>query len=605
MSGALIEVVALLSAAVIFVPLAQRVGLGSVMGYLIAGIVIGPYALNLVGEARYLADVSELGVVFLLFLIGLELQPQRLWSWKIPIFAMGSAQVLTVTALITGLGFALGYPWNTSVVLGLACAMSSTAIASQILKERGALSSASGSSAFSILLFQDIAVIAILALLPMLAGQSTSKEASAPTWEILLVIVAVIFIGRYVLRHVFRLVAAANLREVFTALSLLIVFGLAEVMHHLGLSMALGAFMGGVLLATSEYRHAVEVDIEPFKGLLLGLFFMNVGLSVDFATISHKIGLLVFLLVAVLILKIIAHVIVARIFKMRAQEIPFFAITIAQVGEFAFVLAASAKAMGMMDAEQVAVLSAVVGGSMALTPLMLKGLDRWMLSQSSGKNQKPPDQIEDSHPEVIIAGFGRVGQIIGRILFANRIRATVMDQDPEQVESLRRFGFQVYYGNATRLDLLEAAGARTAKVIVVAVDDFDAVVAIVQLAQEHFPHLKIVARARNLAQVYKLMDLNVHVWERETFEASLKLGTEVLRELGWSPYRAARAGNTFRRHNIRLIHEMHRMRDNQRDVISAVKQSRADLEKMFIGEERMLRRSEEGWDLEIHPGGRS
>jgi glutathione-regulated potassium-efflux system ancillary protein KefC len=604
-NGALIEVVALLSAAVIFVPIAQRVGLGSVMGYLIAGIVIGPFGLKVVGEAKYLADVSELGVVFLMFLIGLELQPQRLWSWRVPIFAMGGVQVLLVTALVTLLGLALGYPWNTSLVLGMACAMSSTAIASQILKERGALSSFSGSSAFSILLFQDIAVIAILALLPMIAGRSSSSEASVPTWEILLVIVTVIAIGRYLLRHVFRMVAAAKLREVFTALSLLIVFGLAWLMHHLGLSMALGAFMGGVLLATSEYRHAVEVDIEPFKGLLLGLFFMNVGLSVDFATVSNQLGLLAFLLVAVLTLKIFAHAIVARLFKMRPQEIPFFAISIAQVGEFAFVLAAAARTMGMMDVEQVAVLSAVVGGSMALTPLMLKGLDRWMLTKNRGAGQKPHDQIEDSHPEVIIAGFGRVGQIVGRILFANRIRATVMDQDPEQVESLRRFGFQVYYGNATRLDLLEAAGARTAKLIVIAVDNFDAVVRIVELVKEHFPHLKIVARARNIAQVYKLIDLKVNVWERETFESSLKLGTEVLRELGWSPYRAARAGNTFRRHNIRLINEMHKMRDNQRDVISAVKQSRADLEKMFIGEERLLGRSEEGWDLDVHPEGRS
>jgi glutathione-regulated potassium-efflux system ancillary protein KefC len=602
--GLMFDVVILLAAGIIFVPISQRLGLGSVIGYLAAGLVIGPPILGWVTATESMAHVSEFGVVFLLFIIGLELEPKRLWQWRVPIFLMGSAQVAGVASLIACLARLFGIPWPSAFVLGTAGAMSSTAIASQILRDRNLMNTGGGSSAFSILLFQDLAVIPVLAALPLLAGQEGSAGGAAPVWQIFLVIAGVILAGRYLLRHVLRLVAGTHLREVFTAMSLLIVVGLAFLMQYLGVSMALGAFMGGVLLATSEYRHAIETDLEPFKGLLLGLFFISVGMSVNVGTVMNHPHIILGLALGLILLKFGAHYWLGRAFKLSRREIPLFSILISQVGEFAFVLLGAAQALGLISSEINAVFSVAVAFSMAMTPLMVKAYDRWWAMRLCG-NAGPDmsrETVQNDDPEVLIAGFGRVGQIVGRLLYANRIRATVLDHDPEQIELLRQFGFKIYYGDATRLDLLEAAGARTAKILVVAVDDQEDSLEIVDLAQEHFPHLKLVVRARNVAHVYELIDRDIHTWERETFDSSLRMGTDVLKVLGWESYSAVKAAARFRDHNIQLIYNQHSVRGDRAKLVSAVKQAREDLEKMFAGEDEQRKRHHDGWD--IHPEGR-
>lgn len=596
------DIVHLLGAAIVFVPITQRLGLGSVLGYLLAGLTVGPSVLGFVTNTESMAHVSEFGVVFLLFIIGLELEPKRLWDWRIPIFAMGFAQMVSVTAIVAALAWAFGMSPMASVIIGLCASMSSTAVASQILRDRNLMRTSGGSSAFSILLFQDIAVIPILAVLPMLAGSAASSAHGAPWWKILAVLAAVIVAGQFLIRHILRLVAGSHLREIFTALSLAIVIGLGALMHSLGLSMALGAFLGGVLLATSEYRHAIETDIEPFKGLLLGLFFMSVGMSVDLSVVGSQPLVIAAIVIGLTLIKMGAHGAIAKIFRISSREIPLFSILISQVGEFAFVLLGLARALGFLTNEETAIFSVAVALSMAITPLLIVAYDRWWAIRLSEPKDMSGEVVKDDGAEVLIAGFGRVGQIIGRVLYANRIRATVLDHDPEQIELLRQFGFKIYYGDATRLDLLEAAGAARAKVLVVAVDDPGDSLQIVDMAREHFPHLKLVVRARNVGHVYDLIDREVDSWERETFDSSLRLGTDVLKLLGWEPYSAVKAAAKFRDHNVQLIYELHSIREDRARLTSAAKQAREDLEKMFAGEEEGLKRHEHTWD--IHPDGR-
>lgn len=595
--GFLFDIVLLLATGVIFVPLFQRIGLGSVLGYLVGGVMLGPSGLGFIAEPERMAHVSELGVVFLLFIIGLELEPKRLWAWRLSIFGMGGLQVLLVTSLVSALAYGLGMTPSASIVIGIAASMSSTAIATQVLRERNLLGTRGGSSAFSILLFQDMAVIPVLALLPHLAGVSAPR--AVPPWVILPVMILVVLSGRILLRHVFRLVAGSHLREVFTALSLLLVVGMAALMESIGVSMALGAFVAGVLLATSEYRHAVEMDIEPFKGILLGLFFMTVGMSVDVMTISLHPQLLVGIVLGLIAIKIFVHMLVGWMFGLSYKERPLFAVLISQVGEFAFVLFAGARGLALLDAETVALLSAAVSVSMGITPLLLIAYDHWIAPRLATSNSAFADEeeIKNDHPEVLIAGFGRVGQIVGRMLYANGVTATVLDHDPDQIELLRRFGFKIYYGDATRLDLLEAAGAATAKILVVAVDDQADSMEIVDLARQHFPHLKLIVRARNLGHVYELIDRGVPQWERETFEGSLRMSTEVLKELGWEAYSAVRAANKFRDHNVRMIFNLQSVRGDEKKWVSSVRQARSDLENMFKGEREALKQREDGWDI--------
>lgn len=600
--GLLHDVFVFLLTAVIAIPIFQRIGLGSVLGYLVGGLVIGPWGFGLIDGVEAIMHFSEFGVVLFLFLVGLELEPRRLWSLRVSIFGMGIAQVLGSTALLAGIGLATGMEWRTALVAGAGFALSSTAIALQVMKDKQWLPTQSGNAAFSILLFQDIAVIPMLAVLPMLAVASVAPEAGAASssglisaLKVVAVLGAVIAAGRLLLRPLLRAVAAAHLREVFTALALLLVVTMAGLMQAIELSMGLGAFMAGVLLADSEYRHALESDLEPFKGLLLGLFFMSVGMSIDVGAVWSNPAYVAGLVLCVTLVKFLVHAGIARAFQLPRQQLPFFALVISQVGEFAFVLFATASAQGVLPKSEVAPLVAASALSMLLSPLLLTFFSRIVEPRINRKVDRPSDIIENHKPRVLIAGFGRFGQIVGRLLYANGITATVLDHEPDQIELLRRFGFKVYFGDATRVELLEAAGAQDAQILVVAIDDVEASLRLIDEAKHAFPHLKILARARNIQHAYQLKDRAVAGLERETFESSLRLGTLALTHLGWTPHSAWRASNHFREHNLLMLEELHALRNDQAALVNRAKQVRDDLQVMFERERERREQEPTGW----------
>lgn len=601
--GFLHSALVFLGIAVITVPIFHKLGLGSVLGYLIGGIVIGPWGLGLISNVEDILHFSEFGVVLFLFLIGLELEPKRLWSLRVPIFGLGTAQVAANTALFTVIGMLIGLSWQVSLLAGMGFALSSTAIALQVLKEKNTLQSHAGNSAFSILLFQDIAVIPMIAILPLLVVSSGVSSAADPTtskWltlvKVLGVLIGTVVVGRFAMRPILRMVASTHLREIFTAFALLLVVAMSVLMQQIELSMGLGAFMAGVLLADSEYRHALETDIEPFKGLLLGLFFISVGMSIDVGSVRENPGLVAAIVLAIMVVKSAVHAGLGRLFGIAKGALPHFSLVLAQVGEFAFVLFAAGRTAGVLDEKSAAPMVAATALSMLLSPLSLAAYDKWIEPRINTKQKPEADAIENEHPAVIIAGFGRFGQIVGRLLYANGIRATVLDHEPDQIELLRRFGFKIYYGDATRQDLLHAAGAHEAKILVVAIDDVEDSLRLIDLAQKEFSHLKIYARARNVQHVYQLMERGVHAIERETFESSLKLGTQVLKGLGWPAHSAWESANTFRDHNYQMLKDLSKVRDNQADLIARAKQAREDLEKMFEREKQRKETLQSGWD---------
>lgn len=606
--GLLRDAIVFLATAVVLVPLFKRLGLGSVLGYLVGGLVIGPWGLGLIAGGEDLMHFSEFGVVLFLFLVGLELEPRRLWSLRVPIFGMGTAQVLGCAAVFTLCGLLFGASVRVALVAGFGFALSSTAIALQVMKEKEWLPTHGGKAAFSILLFQDIAVIPMLALLPLLAPEVSaagtnivaSGGASSSPWlgfaKVVGVLAAVVVAGRVLLRPILRAVAGAHLREVFTAMALLLVVSMAGLMQWLQISMGLGAFMAGVLLADSEYRHALETDIEPFKGLLLGLFFISVGMSIDVSAVAADPLPVVGMVIGLTVLKIGTHLILARSFSMPAAQRPFFSLVIGQVGEFAFVLFSTALALGVLTPEQAGPLVASAASSMLISPIAVAAFSRFLEPRLGRKDPLPTDAIENEHPAVLIAGFGRFGQIVGRLLYANGIIATVLDHEPDQIELLRRFGFKVYFGDATRIDLLQAAGAAEAKILVVAIDDVEASLRLIDEVHHAFPHLKIYARARNVQHVYSLFDRPVTGIERETFEASLGLGAQVLKGLGWSAHGAWRAANRFRAHNLTMLRELHLLQKDQAAVVARARQTRDDLTQMFEREEAQRDKESLGWD---------
>ncbi len=600
LGGGLATTVALLSAAVVIVPIMQRLGLGAVLGYLAAGVLVGPAALTWVTEVEFLRHFSELGVVLFLFLVGLELEPKKLWQLRLSIFGLGTAQMLATAGVAAGALILLDWSPSEALMGGLGLALSSTAIGLTLMRERNFLPTTAGQAGFSVLLFQDLAIIPILALLPVYAPLKAQGGVENPhAWIVASVIVGIIVGGRILLRPVLRFVASAHLRETFTALALFLVLGISLVMEKLHLSMGLGAFLAGVLLADSEYRHALETDLEPFRGLLLGLFFMTVGMSIPIEAVLAQ-PLALFLGVGfILALKIALLLSLARIFKIPRSQATFFSLVLSQVGEFAFVLFAMAKEWGFLSSEKSGLLLAIVALSMVSTPILLWVYDRITARKEKTSSQsREADKIEDESHPVIIAGFGRFGQIIGRLLHANGIGTTVLDYEPEQIELLRRFGFKVYYGDATRLDLLEAAGAAKAKILVVAIDDVDASIKLIDLVREHFPHLKIVARARNVQHVYELIDRNVSVWERELFEGSLNAGTEVLRLMGWTAFSAQKAAHRFRDHNIAMIMDLAPQRKNQKEMATRAQAARDDLAKMMAKEHAKREDSESAWNTQ-------
>ncbi|MES2716451.1 MAG: glutathione-regulated potassium-efflux system protein KefC [Pseudomonadota bacterium] len=596
-----------LAAAVLAVPLARLLGLGAIIGYLGAGIVIGPWGLKLVSDPAAMLHFAEFGVVLMLFLVGLELEPRRLWAMRRPIFGGGSVQLLGSAALMLAAGLALGVDWRLALVAGLGLGMSSTAIGLGALAERNLMGTRSGQGVLSVALLQDIAAIPILALVPLLAiGGAVDAAAPGSGWlaaaKALGVIAAIVLGGRLLLRPALRWIARSDTPEIFTAAALLLVVATAALMQSVGLSMALGAFLAGVLLAESEYRRELETDLEPFKGLLLGLFFIAVGMSIDFAVLlAHPLAMAGVVL-GFLLLKAGVLLALARWTELPLLERPVFMILLAQGGEFGFVVFQTAQQARVITAAQSSFLVAAVAVSMLLTPLLLLLADRWWVPRLARRaaSSGAPGPAELSEPQaapVIIAGFGRYGQGVGRLLNASGLSATVLEHDAEQVETVRRFGWRVFYGDATRLDLLRTAGAAQARVLVLAIDDVDQSLKVAALAREHFPQLQIVARARNVTHYYRLRKLGVTLIEREVLDASLMSGRQVLQLMGWQPHEARNQALRFRAHNIALVDQMAPHLGDEQKLIALAKQGRQQLETMWAQEraEQAARRNRQGW----------
>ncbi|HWI81438.1 glutathione-regulated potassium-efflux system protein KefC [Ramlibacter sp.] len=579
-----------LAAAVLAVPLARALGLGSIIGYLAAGIVIGPWGFGFVRNVQDILHFAELGIVLMLFLVGLELEPRRLWSLRRSIFGWGSAQVLGCAALLFLAATLLaGQPWRVGLVAALGLALSSTAIALQVMGERNLLSTSSGQAGFSILLFQDVAAIPILALLPLLGGAGDAgRSPDGAGWleaaRIVAVVLAVVIGGRLLLRPLLRWIARSRTPEIFTAAALLLVVATAASMQFVGLSMALGAFLAGVLLADSEYRQELETDIEPFKGLLLGLFFIAVGMSIDFGVLLASPGLMALLVAGFLALKALAIYALARWIELPAQERPVFVLLLAQGGEFAFVVFQAATGARVLAPQAASLLIGAVAVSMLLGPLLLVLADRWLVPRAGPRRPAPPELSEPQHAPVIIAGFGRYGQIVGRMLAAQGIQSTVLDHDADMIATARAFGYKVFYGDATRLDLLRTAGAASARVLLVAVDDVEQSLRIVDLARRHFPQLELVARARDVTHWNELRDRGVTRVEREVFESSLRSGRTVLEVLGIAPFEARTLAVRFRRANLQLFEDMYPHHKDRAKVIAVTKQARRQLQEQLAQE---------------------
>ncbi len=583
-----------LAAAVIVVPLARRLGLGAIIGYLGAGFAIGPWGLRLVTDPSQIVDLAEFGVVLMLFLIGLELEPKRLWAMRRPIFGWGSVQLLGSLVLIAGIGWAcMGFwpdGWRLAIVAGAALAMSSTAIGLATLDERNILQTTSGQNILSVSLFQDIAAIPLLALVPLMAPDRVAgTDAGHPLLgaaRAFGMIAVIVLGGRLALRPALRFIARSQTPEIFTAAALGLVVGTAALMQAVGLSMALGAFLAGVLLAESEYRRELETDIEPFKGLLLGLFFIAVGMGIDLGVVLHN---------PLQVAAIVAGFLVVKALVLWGMEIgipvprlerPVFTLLLAQGGEFGFVVLQAAQGRQVIDGAQAGVLTAAITLSMLLTPMLILLADRWWLPLLAKVNPRaqPSEIAEPQDAPVIIAGFGRYGQIIARLLHANGIKATVLEHDAEQIDALRRFGFRVHYGDATRLDLLRVAGAARAHVLVVAVDGIQPSLDLVDMARENFPNLTIVARARNVQHWYQLNERGVRFIERETLDAALMSARSVLEAMGLEPHRARTLAMRFRRHSVQQLHALAPHFRDESKLISLARAGRQQLEQLFAQE---------------------
>lgn len=583
-----------LAAAIVAVPIAKRVGLGSVLGYLIAGILIGPYALGVVGDQTDVMHFAEFGVVMMLFLVGLELQPSRLWTLRHSILGLGGLQVvLSAAAIFAFCYWFFAMHWQTALAIGLMLALSSTAIVLQSLEEKGWLKQEAGQNAFSVLLFQDIAIIPILALLPLLAfaPQTSTKEisdsiiASWPVWQQVCVSVAVIAAiiagGKYVSAPLFRYIAQTHMREIFTIFALFLVVAIALVMQSIGLSPALGTFLAGVVLAESEFRHELEADIEPFKGLLLGLFFITVGASINFELLFNEFSTVIGLVVLLIVVKACILFALAVTFKINSKQQLLFALALAQGGEFAFVLLSVTTTLSILTPEQTSLVTLVVAVSMLIAPLLLMVYEQIQKRSSSALPEfDKPEQISTAK-HVIIAGYGRFGQIMGRLLHAQGYEITVLDHSPSQIELLRRFGNTVFYGDAARQELLEAAGAHTAQMLVIAIDNPDKTIEIIKLAHKNYPQLKIVARAIDRRHAYQLLNLKVDAFNRETVDSAINLAVEALELLGNTKKDAERAGKLFRDHDRAAVLQLAALWGDDASYGVAVRQRMEDLKQVL------------------------
>jgi len=564
-----------LLAAVVSVPLAKKLGMVSVLGYLLAGIIIGPFVLGLVGnEAGEVMHFAEFGVVLMLFVIGLELEPSLLWKMRRSIFGLGGLQVLFTALLIAAVALIFNFQVNRAIGIGLILALSSTAIVLQTLTEKGLLKNAAGRSAFSVLLFQDIMVVPIFALIPLLASFNTNLSiaeteveeisfvGSLPGWAQLLFIIGaltfIILIGRFVSKYIFRFIAETNLHEIFTAMALLLVIGIALGMDAVGLSPALGTFLAGVVLADSEYRHELETTIDPFKGLLLGLFFISVGASINFYLFVEDPVTIIGFVLTLVVLKFIVLLMLGRFFRLRKGYEFLFAFLLAQSSEFSFVLISFSKQSQLFDEQTSGLLLLIVTLSMAVSPLLLLFNDKAVSPiLAKWQNRLDYDTVEESENPIIIAGFGRFGLVVGRMLLANNFNVTIIDNNPANVEVLRKFGFKLYYGDVTRPQVLEKAGVENARLLILSMAEYDNALKIAQFVRKKYPHIKILARAKDIFHAFEFFKLGVKTVQREVFNSGLELGSKALENLGFTRYEAYRSSRIFKHHEDEIFSELY------------------------------------------------
>jgi monovalent cation:proton antiporter-2 (CPA2) family protein len=618
-SGFFSQAFVYLLAAMLAVPLARRMGLGSALGYILAGVAIGPFVLGLVGqETQDVMHFAEFGVVLMLFLIGLELEPAVLWRMRVPILGLGGSQVVLTGAVLGGIALALGLPWQTALAVGLILALSSTAMVLQTLKERGWMTTGAGRAGFSVLLFQDIAVIPILAVLPFLAvpdlvgvagdGAAHAPAADRPGWLqallVLGVVVGIVLAGRFLMRPLFRWIASTRSLELFMTTALTLVVGITLATEYAGLSPALGTFLAGVVLAESEFRHELESNIEPFKGLLLGLFFISVGASIDFMLVAGQPGLVAALVAGLILVKFSLLLMLGRLFRLKLADDLMFAFLLAQGGEFAFLLFSFAIQNRVIASDLSNLLVVVVVLSMVLTPLLIILYDRVVRPRFVDCVSEREDEPIDSGPSpVIVAGYGRFGQVVSRLLRADGIETTLLDHDSGQIELTGRFGYKVFYGDASRMQMLQAAGAEQAKLLVIAIDDRDKAVEMVKAARQYFPGLRTLARAYDRPHAYRLMDAGADVVTRETFGSALLMGEQALRLLGYEEARAFRVMRTFKHHDEEGLLKLYevwgddqayglRVRLNVEQLEQVLRDDREDAEGDFRETWRRLREAE-------------
>ncbi|MBK8426339.1 MAG: cation:proton antiporter [Lewinellaceae bacterium] len=614
-SSFLIQALVFIGAAIVFVPFAKKLGLSSIIGYLLAGIIIGPFGLGFVGEnGQDLMHAAEFGVVMMLFLIGLELDPKAFWEMRKSITGLGLSQMLGTTLLLFPIMLTLQWSWQSALAIALAFSMSSTAIVLQTLKEKQLSRSTAGEASFSVLLFQDIAVIPILALLPLLGNidpATTQTDAHGslmegqPAWlqglSVVLAVGLILLAGRFLVVPFLRYVSKSGLRELLTASSLFVVIGVATLMQVVGLSPALGAFLAGVVLANSEFRHELESNVEPFKGLLLGLFFVSVGSTIDFNQIKNDPVTIAMLAALVLAVKFVVLFVIGRFSKMGRDQNLLFSLGLSQIGEFGFVLLSFIGQINIIDPAMNAKLMAVVAITMATTPFLLLINDKWILPYFGIPKaaDKPEADTIDQRNKVILAGFGHFGNTIGRLLRANGIEATIVDSDPDRVELLRNMGFKVYYGDATRLELLKSAGLEEATLLIAAIDSPETNNFLISRVREHFPHLKIMARARNRNDAYELMDMGVHDVYRETLYTAVHLGVDALVHLGFRKYTANRQGQKFIQYDEKALVKLAAKRHDLKEYILSVKEEIEWEEQLLLNDLNIhSEMNDQSWDSE-------
>ncbi len=593
MSGSLLlDVFIFLTAACIVVPLSQRFKLGAVLGFLAAGIIIGPWGLGLITETEKVMHFAEFGVVMMLFVIGLELEPAVLWRLRKTIMGLGGLQVSITTALLTSIGLSLGFSWQSSLAASMALALSSTALVLQMLNEKNLMHTAVGETSFSVLLFQDIAVIPILVIMPLLAinaADSTHMQsnliAELPGWLQAVIVSGVIglmvFGGRYISRHLFRAMAKTKLREIFTAMSLALIVGITLLMQSVGVSPALGAFVAGVVLANSEYRHTLETDIEPFKALLLGLFFISVGMGIDFGLLQNMPWLIIASVVTLMAVKALVLWSLGRFFGLLPMHNIGYALALSQGGEFAFVLFQFAGGLAILSPEQTKFLTLTVALSIAMTPLVMLWYGRFIVPRFLSTLPERSFDTDIEHSPIILAGFGRFGQVVGRFLMGQGLKVTVLEKDPDQIELLRKFGYKGYFGDATRLEVLKTAGIDKAKLLIVAVDDADTSLDIVRTVKEELPKLAIFARARNRQHAHDLNALGVTYFKRELFDSSLEMAREIMIWLGKPESEINSKAAQFRTHDEITLKESFAFYEDEPALLNFAKTRRAELERIL------------------------